>query len=149
MGWKDKQKGPGQYTFNHVNSLIFYQDMFDFVEVVNSLKICIFWELSRRNSDVTKNWFSLWKRPWFVYDSFFPVEISWSSLADKKYEFKSKICHTRTFLAHLSTTCSRGAFRVVMCLSCVINNFCTHLLLPSRWASLDQTWQECSLGGPL
>ena len=53
------------------------------------------------------------------------------------------------FLAHLSTTCSRGAFRVVRCLSCVVNNFFKHLLLPNRWANLDQTWQECSLGGPL
>ena len=53
------------------------------------------------------------------------------------------------FLAHLSTTCSRGAFRVVMCPLCVINNFFKHLLLRNRWASLDQTWQECSLGGPL
>ena len=52
------------------------------------------------------------------------------------------------FLAHLSTTCSRGAFRVVMCLSCVINIFFKHLL-PNRWANLDQTWQECSLGGLL
>ena len=53
------------------------------------------------------------------------------------------------FLAHLSTTCSRGAFRVVRCLSCVVNNFFKHLLLPNRWDNLDQTWQECSLGGPL
>ena len=28
-----------------------------------------------------------------------------------------------TFLAHLSITCSRGAFRVVMCLLSVVNNF--------------------------
>ena len=53
------------------------------------------------------------------------------------------------FLAHLSTTCSRGAFRVVMCPSCIVNNFFKHLLLPNHWANLDQTWQECSLGGPL
>ena len=52
-------------------------------------------------------------------------------------------------LSHLSTTCSRGAFRVVRCLSCVVNNFFKHLLLPNRWTNLDQTWQECSLGGPL
>ena len=52
------------------------------------------------------------------------------------------------FLAHLSTTCSRGAIRVVRCLSCVVNNFFKHLL-PNCWANLDQTWQECSLGGPL
>ena len=54
-----------------------------------------------------------------------------------------------SFFAHLSTTCSRGAFRVVRCPSCVINIFFKHLLLPNRWANLDQTWQECSLGGPL
>ena len=47
--------------------------------------------------------------------------------------------------------CSRGAIRVVMCPSslCVVNNFFKHHLLPKRWANLDQTWQECSLGGPL
>ena len=53
------------------------------------------------------------------------------------------------FLAHLSTTCSRGAFRVVMYPSCIVNNFFKHLLLLNHWANLDQTWQECSLGGPL
>ena len=53
------------------------------------------------------------------------------------------------FLAHLSTMCSMGAFRVVRCLSSVVNNFFEHLLLPNRWANLDQTWQECSLGGPV
>ena len=53
------------------------------------------------------------------------------------------------FLAHLSTTCSRGAFRVVIRPLCVINNFFKHLLLPNCWANLDETWQECSLGGPL
>ena len=53
------------------------------------------------------------------------------------------------FLAHLSTTCSMGAFRVVRCPSCVVNNFFKHLLLPNRWANVDQTLQECSLGGPL
>ena len=52
------------------------------------------------------------------------------------------------FLAHLSTLCSRGVFRV-MCLPCIVNNFFKHLLLPNCWANLDQTWQECSLGGPL
>ena len=59
------------------------------------------------------------------------------------------------FLAHLSTTCSRGAFRVVRCpstavhcASCVVNNFFKHLL-PNCWANLDQTWQESFLGGPL
>ena len=36
---------------------------------------------------------------------------------------------------------------VVKCPSSTI--FFKHLLLPNRWASLDQTWQKCSLGGPL
>ena len=31
--------------------------MFDFVDVVNSFKICTFWGLSSKNSDVTKNGF--------------------------------------------------------------------------------------------
>ena len=53
------------------------------------------------------------------------------------------------FLAHPSTTCSRGAFRKVMCPSCVVNNCFKHFLLPNRWANLDHTWQECSMGGPL
>ena len=53
------------------------------------------------------------------------------------------------FLAQLSTTRSREAFRVVMCPSCVVNNFFKHLLLPNCWANLDQTRQECSLGVPL
>ena len=66
--------------------------------------------------------------------------------ADKVNEVIILAC---LFLAHLSTTCSRGAFRVVMCPSCVVNNFFEHLLLPNRRANLDQTWQECSLGGPL
>ena len=46
------------------------------------------------------------------------------------------------FLAHLSTACSRGAFR-----GSPLRR--QQFLLPNRWASLDQTWQECSLGGPL
>ena len=62
---------------------------------------------------------------------------------------KRKVSVPSKFLAHLSTACSRGAFRVVRCPSCVVNNFFKHLLLPNRWANLDQTWQECSLGGPL
>ena len=55
-------------------------------------------------------------------------------------------CLELTFLAHLST-CLRGAFRVVLYSSCVVNNFFKHLL-PNPWVNLDQTWQECSLGGP-
>ena len=55
------------------------------------------------------------------------------------------------FLAHLSTTCSRGAFRVTGCPSSVVcrQQFFKHQLLLNQWANLDQTWQECSLGGPL
>ena len=47
------------------------------------------------------------------------------------------------------TTCSRGAFRVVLCPSYIVNNFLKHFLLPNGWAKLDQTWQEWSLGSPL
>ena len=71
------------------------------------------------------------------------------------FSINRKINYGQTFLAHLSTTCSRGAFRITWCpssvvrlTSCVVNNFSKHLL-PDRWANLDQTWQECSLGGPL
>ena len=31
----------------------------------------------------------------------------------------------------------------------VVNNFFKHQLLLNRWANWNQTWQECSLGGPL
>ena len=54
-----------------------------------------------------------------------------------------------SFLAHLSTTCSRGAFRMSMCPSCVVNNFFKHLLCPNGWANLYKILQECSLGGLL
>ena len=61
-----------------------------------------------------------------------------------------------SIISRWPATCSRGAFRVVMCLSSVVrrasrvvNNIFKHLLLPNRWANLDQTWQECFLGGPL
>ena len=43
------------------------------------------------------------------------------------------------FLAHLSTTCSRGAFRVVLYPWRIINYFFKHLFLPNRSANLDQT----------
>ena len=56
--------------------------------------------------------------------------------------------HNQALFAHLSTMCSRGAFRVAMCQSCVVNNFFKHLL-PNYLANLDQPWQECSLEGPL
>ena len=44
----------------------------------------------------------------------------------------------------------KGSFRVVLCTSsCFFNNFFNkRLFLPNRLANLDQTWQECSLGGP-
>ena len=72
----------------------------------------------------------------------------WSSL---KLFAENSGCHRNQMevLAHLTTTCLRGAFRVVMCPSCVVNNFFKHLLLPNRLVNLDQTWQECSLGGLL
>ena len=78
-----------------------------------------------------------------VFEKGSPKEHSYEIISKSDQQYK------RRFLAHLSTTCSRGAFRVVRCPSCVINNFFKHLLLPNCWASLDQTWQECSLGGPL
>ena len=55
------------------------------------------------------------------------------------------------FLAYLSTKCLRGAFRIIRCPSSVssVNNFFKHQLLLKRWANLNQTWEECSLGGPL
>ena len=43
----------------------------------------------------------------------------------------------------------KGAFGVVLCPLCVINNFFKHPFLPNYWAYLYQIWQECSLGGPL
>ena len=61
-----------------------------------------------------------------------------------------------SFLAHLSTTCSGGAIvtghrpasvRPSICLS--VNNFFKNLLLQNQKASLDKTWQECSLGEAL
>ena len=42
-----------------------------------------------------------------------------------------------------------GDVSVVHRVLCVVNNFFKHLLLPNRWANLDQTWQECVLEGPL
>ena len=78
-----------------------------------------------------------------------------SSLKLKKFFVKLPVsvqavkAQVLPFLAHLSTTCSRGAFRVVIHSSSVVNNFFKHLLLPNRWANFDQTWQACSLGSPL
>ena len=50
-------------------------------------------------------------------------------------------------LAHLSTTCSGGALRVVLCPPCVFSHSFKNLL-PKHWANLDQTWQECFFGCP-
>ena len=33
--------------------------------------------------------------------------------------------------------------------SCIVHNFFKHLLLLNHWASLDETWQGCSLGEAL
>ena len=52
--------------------------MFDFVEVVKS-----------RNSDVTKNGFSLWKRPRFVYNFFSQSKYPDQALRITKSEFES------------------------------------------------------------
>ena len=64
------------------------------------------------------------------------------------------------FLAHLSTTCSGGAIVTGHRLASVrlsvrpsvrpsVNNFLKNLLLQNQKASLDKTWQECSLGEAL
>ena len=68
---------------------------------------------------------------------------------DTKCSISSIFQNRFEFLAHLSTACSRGAFRMVMCPLYVVNNFFKHLLLPNHLANLDQTWQECCLEGPL
>ena len=52
------------------------------------------------------------------------------------------------FLACLSTSCSRGAFRVVVCPSSLLRRASSTISPPNRWANLDQTWQECFLGSP-
>ena len=49
----------------------------------------------------------------------------------------------------LKGSCSGGDVSVVRCPSSVVNNFFKHLFLPNHTANLDQTWQECSFGGPL
>ena len=74
------------------------------------------------------------------------VTSNFSSLQQCFLPFKNQISF---FLAHLSTTCSRGAFRVTGCPIVRRQQFFKHQLLLNRWANLDQTWQECSLGGPL
>ena len=48
----------------------------------------------------------------------------------------------------LKESFSGGEVSVVRRASCAVNNFFKHLLT-NRWANLDQTWQECFLGGLL
>ena len=43
----------------------------------------------------------------------------------------------------------RGAFRIMLCPPFGSNISFKHTLLLNRWANLNQTWQEYSLGGPL
>jgi len=60
--------------------------------------------------------------------------------------------HYLTFLAHLSTKCSRWAFVMAHCPSSVracVNNFFKQHLLGNHSLDFDQTSQEWSLGGPL
>ena len=47
--------------------------------------------------------------------------------ANKLQAELDKVC-CFVFLAHLNTACSRGAFRVVQCPSCIVNNFSKHFL---------------------
>ena len=79
-----------------------------------------------------------WKRKCWL-----PALFHCTSRFSKGYFLRGVIFYKSKFFS------SSGAFRVVMCPSCVVNNFFKHLLLPNRWANLDQTWQEWSLGGPL
>ena len=55
----------------------------------------------------------------------------------KKFLKKSSLKLQVRFLAHLSTTCSRGAFRVTGCPSSVMRRqqFFKHQLLLNRWAN--------------
>ena len=62
--------------------------------------------------------------------------------------WEGRAMHLFMFLSHLSSTCSRRAFRVIQCPPCVFNNFFKHLL-SNCWANLNQTWQEFSLRGRL
>ena len=71
-----------------------------------------------------------WKLAVFVIFSFFcnDYEISWmEALPDIKFasfKYLISVYHSLSlFLAHLSTTCSRGAFRVVRCPSSDFNIF--------------------------
>ena len=63
----------------------------------------------------------------------------------REINFKSSngIGQVWLFLAHLGTTCSRAAFRIMLCPSHSVNNSFKHLLLSKCWAILNQTWQEC------
>ena len=75
-GLKRQTKGSKlMYFLFHVNSLIFYQDMFDFVEVVNSLKIRVFWVLAAETVMLRKMDFLFGKGPDLSTTHFYmPVE---------------------------------------------------------------------------
>ena len=90
--------------------------------------------------------------PWTIEAAEFHFDLtSYKKSETDQSTFRVRYEIKEHFLAHLSTTCSRGAFRVTGCPSCVVRReqFFKHQLLLNRWANLDQTWQECSLGGPL
>ena len=74
--------------------------------------------------------------------------------SQNKFQFHFVVC--KCFLAHLSTTCSRGAIvtghrpaSVRPSVRPSVNNFFKNLLLQNQKANLDKTWQECSLGEAL
>ena len=85
------------------------------------------------------------------------------------WHFQISPITTLYFLAHLNTTCSRGAFRITWCpsfvrrastvvcrassarSSCTIrtwNNSLKNLLLRNRWSDFEIISQDCSLGDP-
>ena len=66
-----------------------------------------------------------------------------------KHSWKGIKYRLPSFLAHLSTTCSMGAFRVWSVCRASSTISLKHLLLLNREADLDQTCQKCSLRGPL
>ena len=57
----------------------------------------------------------------------------------------------KTILAHLSTTFSRGAVLIKLCLLCVVGHALPKILkhLINHWADLEYTWQKCFLVDPL
>ena len=73
-----------------------------------------------------------------IFSMFIKIFNSELSSANSFSLEKSKVCHWE-----------KVRVRVVLCPSCVVNNFFKHFLLPNRLANLDQTLQERSLGDPL